>query len=113
VTDFPNFFMLYGPNTNLGVGTIIFMLERQQRYVVKCIELLRDCGLRWLEVRADAQREFNAELERRSRELAYLGGCSSWYLVSGRNTQNWVGYMSEYGRRLRKPQFAHYGLGPA
>jgi len=42
VADFPNFFMLYGPNTNLGVGTIIFMLERQQRYVVKCIELLRD-----------------------------------------------------------------------
>ena len=112
VADFPNFFMLYGPNTNLGVGTIIFMLERQQRYVVKCIELLRDRGLRWLEVRADAQIEFNAELERRSRELAYLGGCNSWYLVDGRNTQNWVGYMSEYGRRLRKPQLAHYSLGP-
>jgi len=113
VADFPNFFMLYGPNTNLGVGTIIFMLERQQRYVVKCIEVMRDQGLRWIDVRADAQAEFNAELERRSRELAYLGGCNSWYLVKGRNTQNWVGYMSEYGRRLRKPRLAHYDVGSA
>jgi len=89
------------------------MLERQQRYVVKCIEVMRDQGLRWIDVRADAQAEFNAELERRSRELAYLGGCNSWYLVKGRNTQNWVGYMSEYGRRLRKPRLAHYDVGSA
>ena len=108
VSDFPNFFMLYGPNTNLGVGTIIYMLERQQRYVTKCIAAMRARGLRSLVVRSGAQREFNAEIERRSRQLAYLAGCNSWYLTNGRNTQNWVGYMTEYGRRLRKPDFAHY-----
>ena len=108
VADFPNFFMLYGPNTNLGVGTIIYMLERQQRYVVKCIEALRDRGLRSLDVRADVQRDFNAELDRRSLQLAYLAGCRSWYLSNGRNSQNWVGYMTEYGRRLHQPKMAHY-----
>jgi len=108
VSNFPNLFMLYGPNTNLGVGTIIYMLERQQRYVANCIVAMRDRGLRSLDVRADAQRQFNAELERRSRQLAYLAGCHSWYLTNGRNTQNWVGYMTEYGRRLRKPNFANY-----
>jgi cation diffusion facilitator CzcD-associated flavoprotein CzcO len=113
VAGFPNFFMLYGPNTNLGVGTIIYMLERQQRYVVKCLELLRARGLRTLEVQPAAEGDYNAELDRRSHELVYLGGCNSWYLTNGRNTQNWVGYMTEYGRRLREPQLAHYALDPA
>ena len=112
VADFPNFFMLYGPNTNLGIGTMLFMLERQQRYVVRCIEALRDRGLRSLEVRADAQKAFNAELQRRGADLVYFGGCKSWYIVNGRNTQNWIGYMTEYGRRVRRPRFDHYELTP-
>ena len=113
VADFPNFFILYGPNTNLGVGTIIYMLERQQRYVVKCLELLRDRKLRYLDVQPEAQRAFNQELAERSRELVYLGGCNSWYLTDGRNTQNWVGYMTEYGWRLRRPRLQDYTLVPA
>ncbi len=110
VAGFPNFFTIYGPNTNLGVGTIIFMLERQQRYIVKCIELLRDQGLRYLDVKSEVQNEFNAELHQRSQKLVYGGGCNSWYLTNGRNTNNWVGYMTEYGRRLRKPRLEHYTL---
>jgi cation diffusion facilitator CzcD-associated flavoprotein CzcO len=113
VADFPNFFMLYGPNTNLGVGTIIYMLERQQRYVVQCLELIRDRKLRYLDVQAQAERDFNAELQRRSQDLVYFGGCNSWYLTDGKNTQNWVGYMTEYGRRLRRPELSHYTLAPA
>lgn len=113
VSGFPNFFMLYGPNTNLGIGTIIYMLERQQRYIVRCVALLRDRGLRYLEVRAEAERAFNEELERRNKKLVYLGGCHSWYLTNGRNTNNWVGYMSEYGWRLWRPRPEAYRLVPA
>lgn len=113
VDGFPNFFLLYGPNTNLGVGTIVYMLERQQRYVVKCLAWLRGQRLRSLEVRADAQRAFNDELVRRSARLVYLGGCNSWYLTGGRNTQNWVGYMTEYGWRMRTPRREHFVAVPA
>ena len=113
VSGFPNFFTIYGPNTNLGIGTIIFMLERQHRYIVQCIEVLRDRRLRYLDVKAETQREFNEELQRRSAKLVYGGGCNSWYLTNGRNTNNWVGYMTEYGWRLRKPKLEHYTLVPA
>ncbi|MEK6805484.1 MAG: NAD(P)/FAD-dependent oxidoreductase [Pseudomonadota bacterium] len=110
VAGFPNFFTIYGPNTNLGVGTIIYMLERQQRYIVQCIELLREKGLRYLDVKPDVQREFNDELHQRSQKLVYGGGCNSWYITNGRNTNNWVGYMFEYGWRLRRPRLEHYTL---
>src|SRR5205814_2224690 len=46
VAGFPNFFMMYGPNTNLGHHSIIFMLECQTPYIVEAIETLRRRGPR-------------------------------------------------------------------
>lgn len=113
VTGFPNLFMLYGPNSNLGAGSIIFMLERQQRYLTQLMVEMRRRALAAIEVSADAQDDFNAEMAARSANLAYTGGCTSWYLVNGRNTNNWVGYMSEYGLRLRRPRLQHFRVQPA
>ncbi|MDR3417889.1 MAG: NAD(P)/FAD-dependent oxidoreductase [Nevskia sp.] len=114
VSGFPNFFMLYGPNTNLGAGSIIYMLEAQARYIARCVELLRQRGLRSMEVRAEAQGLFAREMHRRSHSTSYEAGCHSWYTgPDGRNTNNWVGHMSEYGRRLRQPRLEDYALIPA
>lgn len=33
VPGYPNFFMLYGPNTNVGSNSVIFMLEAQAHYI--------------------------------------------------------------------------------
>ncbi len=40
VAGYPNMFLLYGPNTNLGAGSIIVMLEAQIRYVAKALGLI-------------------------------------------------------------------------
>jgi cation diffusion facilitator CzcD-associated flavoprotein CzcO len=37
VPNFPNFCMLYGPNTNLGHNSIIFMMESQMDHIIKII----------------------------------------------------------------------------
>src|SRR5215470_9684256 len=60
VAGFPNFFLLYGPNTNLGGNSIIYMLEGQIRYVAGALRALREQRLRWLTVRPEVQAEFNA-----------------------------------------------------
>lgn len=109
VCGFPNFFMIYGPNTNLGAGSIIYMLERQSRYIVQCVSQLRDRSLKYLDVRADVLHAYNEELHRRSRKTTYESGCHSWYIgADGRNINNWVGHMVEYGWRLRRPDFAAF-----
>ena len=41
VPGFPNFFMLYGPNTNVGSNSVIFMLEAQARYIVRVLKHMR------------------------------------------------------------------------
>jgi cation diffusion facilitator CzcD-associated flavoprotein CzcO len=114
VSGFPNFYVLYGPNTNLGSGSIIYMLEQQARYVAQTVALLRDRGLRSLEVRAEVQQDYNVRLQQRSRDSVYEAGCHSWYITAdGRNTNTWVGYMNEYARLVRKPRREHFHCVPA
>jgi cation diffusion facilitator CzcD-associated flavoprotein CzcO len=63
VPGFPNFFMLYGPNTNGGPG-IAFMLERQAEYVAAAVRYLAASGRASVEVRPSFMRRYNAWLQR-------------------------------------------------
>lgn len=59
VPDFPNFFMLYGPGTNLASGgSLIFHSECEVRYIVQCLDLLADRGLAAMEPRRDKDDEW-------------------------------------------------------
>jgi cation diffusion facilitator CzcD-associated flavoprotein CzcO len=102
VAGFPNLFLMYGPNTNLGHNSIILMLESQIRWIVAAV---RRGGT--VEVRADAMRRYNDRLQQRLSHTIFAAGCSSWYYTAdGRNTQNWPGTTLEYRlrtRRLREP----------
>jgi len=109
ISGFPNFFVLYGPNTNLGSGSIIFMLEHQQRYIVELLKNQQAEGWRYADLRADALAEFNREIRSRSEQTTFEGNCQSWYKTAdGRNTNNWVGSMREYAQRTRQPILEHY-----
>jgi 4-hydroxyacetophenone monooxygenase len=50
IPDFPNFFCMYGPGTNLASGgSLIFHSECQMRYITQCIEELIAGGHRSME----------------------------------------------------------------
>ncbi|HYD79865.1 MAG TPA: NAD(P)/FAD-dependent oxidoreductase [Paucimonas sp.] len=109
ISGFPNFFMLYGPNTNLGAGSIVYMLERQSRYVAQCLARLRELPGRYMTVRPEAEAAFDDWVTIRNAQLPYESGCRNWYLdAGGRNTSNWGGYMSEYGRVTRVWREEHF-----
>jgi cation diffusion facilitator CzcD-associated flavoprotein CzcO len=103
VAGFPNLFLMYGPNTNLGHNSIIFMLECQARYVGQAVRTMVDEGLASIEVREDVHRRFNDSLQRRLRDSVWSGGCDSWYVDErGRIVNNWVGTTLEYRWRTRR-----------
>ena len=58
---FPNFFMLYGPNTNVGSNSVIFMLEAQAHYIVRALKYMRRKRKSYIAVRASAMAEFIAQ----------------------------------------------------
>ncbi len=113
VTGFPNFFLLYGPNTNLGGNSILYMLEGQIGYVLGAIQALDAGGLAWLDVRPDVQDQFNAWVQSASRTSVWETGCHSWYTTAnGRNTNNWPDHTFLYRYRVRRFDLAAYRVMP-
>lgn len=110
VPDFPNLFLVYGPNTNLGVGSIIYMIESQARYIRQAVQLLAARPGHVLEVRQEAEAQFNTAVQQRLARTPW-NFCSSWYRTgSGRITNNWPGRQLAYRRRVRKLRAVDYEL---
>jgi hypothetical protein len=113
VDGFPNLFVMYGPNTNLGAGSIVEMLEAQAGYIARCVDHLARTSARWLDVRPEVLAEYHAEIRERSRQSPFEAGCRSWYVDEhGRNMNNWIGSVAEYQRRTARPNFAEFEVCP-
>jgi len=116
VSGFPNFFMLLGPNTGLGHNSVVLMIEAQVRYVIKCLKLMRKQNISAMEVRAESQRQFVANLRDHMASTVWQsGGCRSWYqdVRTGENTTLWPGSVIQYFRAMRSVSLSEYNLTPA
>ncbi|KVF66040.1 flavin-containing monooxygenase [Burkholderia vietnamiensis] len=96
VPGFPNFFMLYGPNTNLGHNSIVYMLESQIAHVMRCLRAMQRDGASAIDVDPRRYRRYNAHVQQRL-EGSVWSGCKSWYVdASGHNSTNWPGFTLSY-----------------
>ena len=88
--------MLYGPNTNLGHNSIVYMLESQIAHVMRCLRTMRRDGAREIDVDARRYRRFNVHVQQRL-EGSVWNSCKSWYVdASGHNSTNWPGFTLTY-----------------
>jgi cation diffusion facilitator CzcD-associated flavoprotein CzcO len=98
---FPNMFLLYGPNTNLGHNSIIFMVERQVESIVRCLRRLRKSGSKLAEVNQQAMDEFDRDVQQRLRASVWSGDCTNWYKSKdGTIPNNWWGSATAFWFRL-------------
>ncbi|MFT0544946.1 flavin-containing monooxygenase [Allopusillimonas ginsengisoli] len=98
VSGFPNLFMMLGPNTGLGAGSMIFMIETQINYIKGGIGFICD-NAALIEPEAKAQHRYVESIYQRSGGSVWLeGGCSSWYLHprSQRLTTLWPDFMTQF-----------------
>ena len=109
VPGFPNMFLIYGPNTNLGSSSIIMMMEQQARYIRQIAEELARGGLRHaFEVWRSVEQAYDTDIQSRLNNGVWTT-CDSWYRTgSGRVTTNWPGLVHEYQRRAETVAFEDY-----
>lgn len=103
---FPNFFTIYGPNTNIVVnGSIIFFSECAVRYIVGCLKLLAESGAQALEPKRDVYDDFNRRVDEANAGWAWGSpNVSSWYKNQfGRVSQNWPFGLIDYWRATLAP----------
>lgn len=105
VAGFPNMFMIMGPNSGGGAQSILFVIESQIHYIMKCLRLMKERQAIRIEVRGDVQKKFNAWLHRKlGKSVWNTGGCHSWFLDhTGYNRQSWPGTGTSYWRATRRP----------
>ena len=81
VPDFPNFFVLYGPNLQPGHGgSLIFVVEMQVRYIMDVIRQMSEQGLGSVEVRPEVHAAYNADVDARHEQMVWTHpGMSTYY----------------------------------
>ncbi|WP_375451691.1 flavin-containing monooxygenase [uncultured Devosia sp.] len=95
VPGFPNFFMLYGPNTNGGF--IVTNLERQARFALLEIKRLVRAGKPETEVTDAANTRYNDWLQGQMTGTAFIEGQNYFKTASGRVVTQWPDNASVYG----------------
>jgi len=112
VAGFPNLFLMYGPGTNLGHNSILFMLECQARYIVDCLAAMDRHRLRSIEVRPEVQADYLAALDRDLADTAWAAVDHSWYRhPAGRITNNWPRSTVSYYWQTRRARLRDYRVG--
>lgn len=87
VPGFPNFFMMYGPNSN--AGPVVFMLEVQAKFAADNIRDAWRRGKKTAEVRAAASRRFNAWLQKRLETSVFKSTSNYFASSTGRIVTQW------------------------
>jgi len=101
VNGFPNLFMLYGPNTNLGHNSIIYMLESQFQYIVSAIQFCKKHSAT-INVKEENQTYYNDNIQQQLTSAVWQTNCHSWYKTeNGSNPVNWSDFTFKYRRMTR------------
>lgn len=116
VGGFPNFFMLYGPNTNQGGNSVVYILEAGARLVASAVSRLARRG-GYLDVLPEAEKRYNERLSA-DLERTVWTQCDSYFRSpTGRIVTQWPYTELEYARRtwrLRSRDWVHRtGAAPA
>ncbi|MHB8235560.1 MAG: flavin-containing monooxygenase [Solirubrobacteraceae bacterium] len=111
VPGFPNMFLLYGPNTNGGTGSVIYTIEAGVAHVIAALEQLDRARAARIEVRREAADAFNRELRAMLAQTVWHTGCTSWYVdENGNDPSQWPWLWSTYRRRTAELAPGAYAL---
>jgi cation diffusion facilitator CzcD-associated flavoprotein CzcO len=115
VPEFPNLFLLAGPNTGIGHTSLVVMIEAQLRYVVDALRTMETRRATSVEVREPVMAAWDAEMIDKGAGTVWMsGGCASWYLdADGRNTTLWPDQTYRFRRRTRRFDPGAYELRAA
>jgi len=104
-------FLLYGPNTNGGTGSVIYTIEAAVSHVIAALGELERTHQRRIEVRRQTAEDFDRELRAALARTVWHTGCTSWYVDENGNDPNqWPWLWSTYRRRTSRISPGAYEL---
>jgi cation diffusion facilitator CzcD-associated flavoprotein CzcO len=103
IPDFPNFFMLNGPNGPVGNFSLIDVAELQFAYMMQLIERLRAGECREISATHEAMEQFEAARVEATKKTVWVTGCRSWYLDDRGIPATWPWPFDRFRAEMRAP----------
>ncbi|GBE88396.1 Putative sterigmatocystin biosynthesis monooxygenase [Sparassis crispa] len=111
VDGFPNWFFSLGPNSGVGSGSLLVLIERQVEYAVEVVKKLQREWLKSIEVKREALEDFDEYLEHYFPKTVYSDKCRSWYKMGqeeGRVVGLYPGSCLHAVRAIKHPRWEDY-----
>jgi len=110
VPDFPNFFMLNGPNGPVGNFSLIEVAELQFAYIMQLVEQVRSGACSEVSASHAAADRFDAERLEAAKTTIWSSGCKSWYLDANGLPTAWPWTFDRFREEMDKPRLSDFEM---
>jgi 4-hydroxyacetophenone monooxygenase len=113
VPNFPNFFIMVGPNTALGHGgSLIFVTECEVNYITRLLVTMLEQDIAAIDCRSDVFEAYNARVdEAHSRMIWTHRGMTNWYRnAAGRVVATTPWRLLDYWKMTHRPALDDYDV---
>jgi cyclohexanone monooxygenase len=110
IPDFPNWFMIGGPNSPVGNFSWLQTAELQFGYALKLIELIRSGNAREIAPKPEALRRFNDAVIAKMPDTVWASGCKSWYINKDGHVASWPWSFEKFEADMSEPRLEDYEI---
>jgi cation diffusion facilitator CzcD-associated flavoprotein CzcO len=111
VHGFPNWFQFLGPNSGVGAGSLLVLIEKQVDYAVEAVGKIQREWIKSMEPTKDAVDDFDEYLEAYFPRTVFGQKCKSWYKMGkeeGRIVAIWPGSSLHAVKTFSHPRWEDY-----
>jgi len=110
IPEFPNLFMLNGPNGPVGNFSLIQVAELQMAYIMQLIDRLRSGESTEIYATESAMREYEDRRIEAAQSTVWVTGCNSWYLDEHGVPAAWPWPFGHFREVMETPELEAYNL---
>jgi cation diffusion facilitator CzcD-associated flavoprotein CzcO len=110
IPDFPNFFMLNGPNGPVGNFSLIEVAELQLAYILQLVDRIQNGEGTEISATHEALEDFEVERAEAAQHTIWITGCRSWYLDDRGIPAVWPWRFDRFRKEMRAPDPAAYEM---
>ena len=103
VPDFPNWFMIGGPNSPIGNFSWLLTAENQFNFALQLILKLQGGNLSEIAPKREAAQAFNEAVRAKLPDTIWASGCQSWYIDPFGNIASWPWTYEKFEADMRAP----------
>ena len=110
IPEFPNLFMLNGPNGPVGNFSLIEVAELQFSYIMQLVEQVRSRSCNELSASRVATERFDADRKEAAKKTIWQSGCNSWYLDANGVPAVWPWTFDRFREEMAKPRLSDFDM---